>query len=124
MNLVFKAFPRISIPPMIPAIHGIMTLSGLLSKIQGPMCSSESPSKNLILSWEILIVEIQPVLLKKLSLTLEKNRYKLHFWQIQPRKVRIQEISSEYVYPVTLHTDRMVQWDLDRRSPVGKFGDR
>ena len=72
LNLVFKSSPQTSIPPLLSTIFGITNLSGLRSKVLNSRHISESPSEISKQSCEILIVEIQPVVLEKMSLTRER----------------------------------------------------
>ena len=109
--LVFKGFPQISIPSLISAFFGITELSRLRSKIRRPRYFSAPPSKTLKISCEILILEIQRVLIRKMSLTIEKSRYKSDFYHFQP--VRMQGILFKRVYRENLSTDKIVKLDFD-----------
>ena len=90
-----------------------------------PKFPSETAFVNLTVSFAILIVENQPVLLEKMSLTIEKSHSKSKFFA----KFRLRDNQSakhipEHNHRVTLNTDKNVQWDLGGKSPFGSFGDR
>ena len=73
-------------------------------------------------SWEILIVSIQPVLSQRKWDWLKRNRYKSHFTNFSPWKYKCSEHISEY--ESNLIHRKIVQWNLDGRTPFGNFGDR
>ena len=72
-NIVLKGFPQISIPELIYTILGIIDLLGFRIKVLNPTHFCESRFENLKPSFEILIVEIQPVLLEKMGSTTGKT---------------------------------------------------
>ena len=88
LNLTFKGFLQKSFPPLISAILCIINFAGLRSKVQSPKYFSESHSGNS----EILgdLDSENPASTLRKSLTIEKKRYKSHFCQFQPIRVRKQ----------------------------------
>ena len=110
LNLVFKHSLQLSILPLISAVLGLIEISGLRSKVKSLNYFFESPSEKLKLSCAISIVEIQPVLLEQLSLTIEKSHNNSILFQFQPMKVRMQR-TFRITFIVTLYTDKIVQWD-------------
>ena len=68
-------------PPLISAILGIIELSGLQSEVRSRRHFSESPFEYSKPSCEILIVEIEPVLLEKMSLTMKTSHNNFDFFE-------------------------------------------
>ena len=86
---------------LISTILGIIDLSGLLSKV---------------LNSRYFLNHILKILRKS---TTSRTSASASLWEYECK-----EHISEYVYRVTLYTDKSVHWDLDERRPVGSIGDR
>ena len=82
----------------------------------------ESLFENLKLFCWDLIVEIQPVLLEKVTLTIEKSHNNRTFANLTLKDYAGSEHMSEYVYWVTLYKNEIVHWGLAGRAPVRSFG--
>ena len=110
MSLIFKSFPQTSIPLLTSAILGITNLTRSPKQNTKPKVFSEISFENLKLSCEILIVRIQPVLLDKMSLTIEKSHYKLNFCQFQPKGLRRQGLYfGTCLLSNLMHTETLVE---------------
>ena len=78
-------------PPLISTHPVIIDFPGLRSERVKLRYFSQSPFKNSKLSCEILRVEIQSVLLDRMSLTRRKSHQKSHFDQFQSKRPGRQE---------------------------------
>ena len=117
LNVVFEGFSQTSILSLISTVPGIIDLSRPQSKVLSPKYLSESPFKNLKKSCEIMIMEIQPELLKKMNYTIKKSHNRTHFCQLQLMKIRMRGTC----FGIFLTSNIIHRWNFQKRPQWKTF---